>query len=50
MARPASPSSVALPVVAPTLPTLTEQQAQALSQLAEPGDKPYLLWGCTGSG
>ena len=32
------------------LPMLTAQQAQALAQLAEPGDKPYLLWGSTGSG
>jgi len=36
------------------LPVLTEQQAQALDQLAsagaQAGDKPFLLWGSTGSG
>ncbi|TAK95922.1 MAG: primosomal protein N' [Aquabacterium sp.] len=32
------------------LPELTAQQQAALAQLAEPGDKPYLLWGSTGSG
>jgi len=32
------------------LPLLTEQQATVLDQLAQPGDKPFLLWGSTGSG
>ncbi|MBI5925058.1 MAG: primosomal protein N' [Aquabacterium sp.] len=32
------------------LPELTPQQEAALAQLAEPGDKPFLLWGSTGSG
>ena len=34
----------------PALPELTEQQAQALDALAQPGEQPYLLWGSTGSG
>jgi primosomal protein N' (replication factor Y) len=34
----------------PVLPNLTPQQEDALAQLATPGDKPYLLWGSTGSG
>ncbi len=34
----------------PALPELTEQQAQALDALAQPGDQPHLLWGSTGSG
>ncbi|MDO9235458.1 MAG: primosomal protein N' [Aquabacterium sp.] len=32
------------------LPDLTAQQSAALDALAVPGDKPYLLWGSTGSG
>lgn len=32
------------------LPVLTQQQAAALDQLAQPQDKPFLLWGSTGSG
>lgn len=32
------------------LPVLTEQQAAALAQLAQAQDKPFLLWGSTGSG
>ena len=35
---------------AQALPELTEQQAQALAALAGPTDKPFLLWGSTGSG
>ncbi|MDE1997945.1 MAG: primosomal protein N' [Burkholderiales bacterium] len=35
---------------APELPTLTEQQQQALEALAAATDKPFLLWGSTGSG
>ncbi len=35
---------------AQALPDLTEQQAQALEALAGPSDKPFLLWGSTGSG
>jgi primosomal protein N' (replication factor Y) len=35
---------------APSLPRLTEQQQVALADLALPGDKPFLLWGSTGSG
>ncbi|MBA4110785.1 MAG: primosomal protein N' [Leptothrix sp. (in: Bacteria)] len=34
----------------PPLPELTEQQAQALAALAQPGEQPCLLWGSTGSG
>jgi len=34
----------------PALPDLTDQQAQALDALAQPGEQPYLLWGSTGSG
>ncbi len=34
----------------PELPELTPQQAQALEALAGPVDKPFLLWGSTGSG
>ncbi len=45
------PVSAATPPLVPAqLPDLTEQQAQALAQLAQPGDKPFLLWGSTGSG
>ncbi|HEX5310860.1 replication restart helicase PriA [Aquabacterium sp.] len=35
---------------AQALPELTEQQAQALAALVGPTDKPFLLWGSTGSG
>ncbi|MBI2733139.1 MAG: primosomal protein N' [Aquabacterium sp.] len=42
-AAPAAPQEAALPA-------LTEQQTQALAELAQPGDKPFLLWGSTGSG
>jgi primosomal protein N' (replication factor Y) len=38
------------PASAPELPTLTDQQAQALADLASAADQPYLLWGSTGSG
>ncbi|MBC7700495.1 primosomal protein N' [Aquabacterium sp.] len=38
------------PATFPELPELTEQQAQALDALAQPGEQPYLLWGSTGSG
>jgi primosomal protein N' (replication factor Y) len=43
---------VAEPAVADSivLPALTPQQEAALAQLALPGDKPFLLWGSTGSG
>ncbi|KGM40545.1 primosomal protein N' [Aquabacterium sp. NJ1] len=48
------PASAAVPLPPVPLPVLTEQQAQALAQLAiaggPPGDKPFLLWGSTGSG
>jgi primosomal protein N' (replication factor Y) len=50
----ASAGSVAEPEPAASaeaaMPTLTEQQAAALTALATPGGKPYLLWGSTGSG
>ncbi|MGH6646226.1 replication restart helicase PriA [Aquabacterium sp.] len=38
------------PATAPGLPELTEQQAEALEALHQPGEQPYLLWGSTGSG
>ena len=41
---------VAAADAAPALPELTEQQAQALQTLAGSVDKPFLLWGSTGSG
>jgi primosomal protein N' (replication factor Y) len=34
----------------PELPSLTSEQAEVLDALAVPGDKPFLLWGSTGSG
>lgn len=45
---PPASATASLPPV--QLPALTEQQALALSHLAQPGDKPFLLWGSTGSG
>ena len=38
------------PGTAPALPALSAQQALALDLLQSPADRPYLLWGSTGSG
>ncbi|WP_290874836.1 primosomal protein N' [Aquabacterium sp.] len=51
LAAHAGDETVAAGAVGPeALPTLTAQQADALTELATPGPKPYLLWGSTGSG
>ena len=38
------------PASASALPSLSDQQVQALQTLAERGAQPFLLWGSTGSG
>jgi len=45
------PEAAATPVASQVvLPELTDQQRTALDVLTQPADKPFLLWGSTGSG
>jgi primosomal protein N' (replication factor Y) len=51
VAEDAMPATALATAVSPACPPpLTAEQARALDDLARPGDKPFLLWGSTGSG